>query len=127
MEKIVLMKSDSNNKGDAVAERRLHERRPFDAMVRILWAGGSPEPAQHRIEDFSLGGFRIRSADRLAVGTRGFALKVLPEGSRLECWVEVVWCEQTTDPDPARSTERYEAGVRFVGDSQPMERPVGSA
>jgi len=125
MEKTVPMKSDSDNRREAVAERRLHDRRPFDASVRILWPAGSLEPVHHRIDDFSLGGFRIRSADQLATGTRGFALKVLPEGSRLECWVVVVWCRPTTDRDPARSGDRYDVGVRFVADSQPMERPAG--
>lgn len=120
------MKSDSTDRSEAVAERRLHDRRPFDATVRILWTGGSLEPTLHRIDDFSLAGFRIRTADRLEAGTRGFALKVLPEGSRLECWVEVVWCNPTTDQDPSRSTERFDAGVRFMAGSQPMQRPVGA-
>lgn len=119
------MKPGSDGRDEVVADRRSHDRRPFDAVVRVLWAGGSIEPVQHRMDDFSLGGFRIRSSEPLRIGSRGFALKVLPEGSRLECWVEVVWCGPTKDDGAARAEEPFDVGVRFIADSQPLERPAG--
>lgn len=96
-------------------ERRLNARRPFAAKVLVLWKDGPLEPTPHRVDDYSLGGFRIRSDRPLAKGERGFAIKILPEGSRLESWVEVVWCRALERVAAGeKGSPMHAAGVRFI-------------
>ncbi len=61
-------------------------------------------------QDVSLGGARVFSDEHYRVGRLLELDVMLPDGSAVQCWAEVVWLIELDDASPAR----YDVGLKFT-------------
>ncbi len=87
-------------------ERRRQQRTPVDAELVVTWHHDPGESARHPVLDTGDGGLRIATAMPLVEGMTGTALRLLPQGRKVDRPVMVVWVSGS----PAAG---YEAGLRY--------------
>jgi c-di-GMP-binding flagellar brake protein YcgR len=92
----------------AVSDRRRYPRVQANVLCRP--AGLQLFHHQRHTHDISLGGARILSDEEFAVGTKLDLDVLLPDGSIVRCWAEVVWRTALGPEAPAR----YDLGLRFT-------------
>jgi hypothetical protein len=61
-------------------------------------------------QDISLGGMRVFSDERFRVGGRLDLDVLLPDGTSVRCWAEVVWLVELDAGAPAN----FDVGLRFT-------------
>ena len=91
-----------------VIDRRRYPRVHADVLCRP--AHGSLFHHKRNTQDISLGGARVFSDDEYGLGTRLDLEVLLPDGSSVRCWAEVVWL---TDLGPAAQA-RFDIGLKFT-------------
>jgi hypothetical protein len=72
--------------------------------------------------DISQGGLRIYADDPMSPGDRLEIELFLPDGSTVECEVEIVWVEELTMGQPAR----FDMGLRFLDASADLIDRLGT-
>ena len=90
-----------------VSDRRRYPRVRADVLFRP--AGVSVFHHKRNTQDISLGGARVFSDEEVEVGSRLEVDVLLPDGSAVRCWAEVVW---NTQLEPAAEA-RFDVGLRF--------------
>src|SRR5258708_36905389 len=94
--------------GGEVIDRRRYPRVHADILCR---PGHGPLFHQKRnTQDISLGGARVFSDDEYGLGTRLDLDVLMPDGSSVRCWAEVVWL---TDLGPSGQA-RFDMGLKFT-------------
>jgi len=91
-----------------MSDRRRYPR--VEANVVCRPSGLALFHARRTARDISLGGVRILSDDDFKVGQRLELDVLLPDGSTVRCWGEVVWIAPLGEGGPAR----YDIGLRFT-------------
>lgn len=92
----------------ALSDRRRYPR--IDADVLCRPAGIGLFHHRRNTQDISLGGARVFSDEDLQVGSRLDLDVVLPDGSFVRGWAEVVWRIELGSGAPAR----YDVGLKFT-------------
>lgn len=92
---------------ESAAARRLFQRRRMRVSVTIKTEDG--KTATGTAADLSLGGLRLATNDRLAVGDKGIAQVTVTQGETVRADAEVVW--QTASSGAANASKTY--GIRF--------------
>ena len=105
----------------AVIDRRRFPR--VQANVLFRPAGLSVFHHRRSPKDISLGGARILSDTNFALGERLDLEVLLPDGSAVRCWAQVVWVAMQNESAPAP----FEVGLKFT-DLAPedMQRLAGA-
>jgi len=96
---------------DVQPERRKYKRLNAPVYCRPLGRAISASQEVPRLEvgDVSLGGIRVYTDDRHAVGDRLELELWLPDGEGITLDTTVVWVDTLPSADPAR----YEVGLKF--------------
>jgi hypothetical protein len=92
----------------AVIDRRRFPRVQADILFRP--AGLSLFHHRRSPKDIGLGGARILSDEALDIGQRLDLEVLLPDGSSVRCWAEVVWVARQEADAPAP----FEVGLKFT-------------
>lgn len=97
---------------EAHPERRRYKRLHAPVFCRPLGRSmaGSQETPKLDVQDISLGGVRVYTDDRHALGDRLELELWLPDGDGITLDTIVVWVETLDNADPAR----FEVGLEFV-------------
>jgi hypothetical protein len=97
---------------DVQAERRKYKRLNAPVFCRPLGrhTSASKEREALDVQDISMGGVRVYSDDRHAVGERLELELWLPDGEGITLDTTVVWVENLPGAEPAR----FEIGLKFV-------------
>lgn len=90
------------------ADRRATERAPYRGELVVIWHHHPSSSARYRVVDWSNGGFRISCAMPMIDGMTGLAMRLLPEGKRIEKPVMVAWSK------PDEAAEGYQVGLRYL-------------
>lgn len=90
-------------------DRRAADRTAVETEVVVTWHFQPGQPVRYRSLDLSETGMRISSSTPLLEGMTGVLVSVLPEGTRLDRAVMVVWSRS----DGRTQDGRHEAGLRF--------------
>lgn len=91
-----------------LTERRRSQREVFPAELVVKWHHEQEILIRYEVIDSSEGGFRIRSSMPMLEGMTGIALKLLPEGTRVNRTVMIVWTGLST------SGGSSEFGLNFI-------------
>jgi hypothetical protein len=91
-----------------VIDRRRYPR--VQAQVLCRPAGAAAFHHQRNAQDISLGGARVFSDEQFTLGTRLDLDVLLPDGSIVRCWGDVVWL---TDLGPDAEA-RFDVGLKFT-------------
>lgn len=91
-----------------VDERRRYPRVQADVLCRP--AGASLFHHKRATKDISLGGMCVVSDEEFDVGNRLDLDVLLPEGTPVRCWADVVWVLELEEGNGAR----YEVGLKFT-------------
>ena len=91
-----------------MADRRRYPR--VDANVLCRPAGVALFHHKRNTQDISLGGMRVFTDEEFRPGNKLELEVLLPDGSIVLCWAEVVWLSRLDGATPARC----EAGLRFT-------------
>ncbi len=91
------------------ANRRGADRTRVEAEVVVTWHFQPDQAVRYRSLDMSETGMRISSSTPLLEGMTGVLNSTLPEGTRIDRAVMVVW----TRSDGRSADGRHEAGLRF--------------
>ncbi len=91
-----------------LAERRRSQRDAFPAELVVKWHHEPEMPIRYEVIDSSEGGFRIRSSMPMLEGMTGIALKLLPEGTRVNRTVMIIWV------GPCATGGGSEFGLNFI-------------
>ena len=91
-----------------MSDRRRYPRVKADVLCRP--SGLTLFHSKRNTHDISLGGARILSDDDFEIGQRLDLDVLLPDGSTVRCWGEVVWLTPLGNGAPAR----YDVGVKFT-------------
>jgi hypothetical protein len=91
-----------------VIDRRRYPRVHADILCRP--AHGPLFHHKRNTQDISLGGARVFSDDEYGLGTRLDLDVLMPDGSSVRCWAEVVWL---TDLGPSGQA-RFDIGLKFT-------------
>lgn len=104
----------------SVSDRRRYPRVEADVLCRP--AGAAMFHHRRNTTDISLGGARVFSDQEFGVGT-GLDLEVLlPDGTTVRCWAEVIWTSELPDREPAR----FDVGLKFTDMSSDDVRRLAS-
>jgi type IV pilus assembly protein PilB len=90
---------------ESAAARRRYQRRRIRVSVVVRTEDG--KMATGTASDLSLGGLRLASSDRLAVGDKGVAQVAIAQGETIRADIEVVWFQ-----GPGVGAKTY--GIRFA-------------
>jgi c-di-GMP-binding flagellar brake protein YcgR len=90
-----------------MADRRRYPRVQADVFCRP--SGAAIFHHQRNTKDISLGGARVFSDQPFKQGSRLDLDVVLPDGSTVRCWAEVVWIVELDAGAPAH----YDIGLSF--------------
>ena len=93
----------------ASVDRRDATRDTVDTEVVMSWHFRPSETVRYRTVDLSETGMRISSSTPLLEGMTGVLNSTLPEGTRIDRAVMVVWSRS----DGRSQDGRHEAGLRF--------------
>jgi hypothetical protein len=88
-------------------ERRSAHRSTNSGELVLSWPHDRNTTMRYRLIDVGDGGMRIQSSTPLLTGTIGLALRLLPEGEKLDQTVMVVWVRRLEDG-------LYDVGLRCV-------------
>ena len=91
-----------------MSDRRRYPRVQADVLCRP--AGSSMLHHKRNTQDISLGGARVFSDDEYAVGSRLDLDVLLPDGSIVRCWAQVVWLVALGPVGEAR----FDVGLKFT-------------
>ena len=91
-----------------VSDRRRYPRVKAEVLCRP--AGSTMFHHERNTQDISLGGMRVFSDEDFSVGDRLDLDVLLPDGTSVRCWAEVVW---RVDLD-ADSVAKFDIGLRFT-------------
>ena len=91
-----------------MSDRRRYPRVQADVVCRP--AGAPLLHHKRNTQDISLGGMRVFSDERFAVGGRLDLDVLLPDGTSVRCWTEVVWLVELAAGAPAN----FDVGLRFT-------------
>ena len=78
----------------AETDRRHHDRVPFPSEMTLVWNHDLETTLRYGVSDAGDGGYRLRSSTPMLEGMTGIALRLLPEGTRLDVPVMVAWCRK---------------------------------
>jgi hypothetical protein len=93
--------------GHAIDRRRFPR---VQAEVLCRPAGASVFHHKRNAQDISLGGARVFSDEEFSPGAKLDLDVLLPDGTTVRCWGEVVWL---TDLGPAAQA-RFDVGLKFT-------------
>jgi c-di-GMP-binding flagellar brake protein YcgR len=91
-----------------VSDRRRYPRVQADIVCRP--AGADLLHHKRNTRDISLGGVRVYADDRFEIGSRLDLDVLLPDGTSLRCWAEVVWLVELEVGAPAY----FDVGLKFT-------------
>jgi hypothetical protein len=91
----------------AAGERRGADRAACSGELVLSWSHDRDNTLRYQLIDVGDGGLRIQSGTPILTGTIGLALRLLPEGEKLNQTVMVVWVRQLEDG-------QYDIGLRCV-------------
>ena len=91
-----------------MSDRRRYPRVQADVLCRA--AGTNLFHHRRNTQDISLGGMRVFSDERFAVGKRLDLDVLLPQGGSVRCWAEVVWLVELDAGAPAK----FDVGLKFT-------------
>ncbi|MDY7109022.1 MAG: PilZ domain-containing protein [Planctomycetota bacterium] len=92
---------------EATGERRASDRSAGSGELVLSWSHDRDNTMRYQLIDVGDGGMRIQSSVPQLTGTIGLALRLLPEGEKLDQTVMVVWVRQLEDG-------QYDIGLRCV-------------
>jgi c-di-GMP-binding flagellar brake protein YcgR len=92
----------------AVSDRRRYPRVQADVVCRP--AGAAIFHHKRNTQDISLGGMRVFTDEDFSVGSSLDLDVMLPDGTAVRCWVEVVWRVELGAGSPAR----FDVGLKFT-------------
>ena len=95
-----------------MSDRRRYPRVQADVVYRP--AGAALLHHKRNTRDISLGGMRVFSDERFEVGGRLDLDVLLPDGSSVRCWAEVVWLVELGAGAPAN----FDVGLMFTDMAQ---------
>jgi len=90
------------------SDRRRYPRVQADIVYRP--AGAALFHHRRNTQDASLGGMRVFTDERFAVGDRLDLDVLLPDGVTVRCWAEVVWILDLDASAPAP----FDVGLKFT-------------
>lgn len=88
-------------------ERRGSARTAASGELALAWSHDRQNTMRYQLIDVGDGGMRIQSTVPILTGTIGTALRLLPEGEKLDQPVMVVWVRRLED-------ELYDIGLRCI-------------
>jgi Tfp pilus assembly protein PilZ len=91
-----------------VADRRRYPRVQAEVLCRP--AGLVPFHHTRSTHDISLGGMRVLTDEKFAVGSRLDLDVLLPDKSTVRCWARVVWIS----PLGAEAPAKFDCGLEFT-------------
>ena len=91
-----------------MSDRRRYPRVQADVLCRP--SGSSLLHHKRNTQDISLGGARVFSDEEFTVGSRLDLDVLLPDGSVVRCWAEVVWLVALGPVAEAR----FDVGLKFT-------------
>ena len=103
-----------------VSDRRRYPRVKAEVLCRP--AGSTVFHHKRNTQDVSLGGMRVFTDEHFPIGRRLDLDVLLPDGTTVRCWAEVVWVVALDGGSPAR----FDAGLKFTDMAPPdIQRLAG--